>query len=242
MVEAYKQCGRTLADKLPLTNKFIRSVAAIHPDARGHSSALKLLQNLPTVATNVLSDEEEDAYDKECRLFQADKMSDIGDDERIDHWWGHSDISKRFPSLSKMVRALLSCFHGPQVEASFSAMTDIIDAKSNRLSAETFSAIQTVRYGISASGKSAVEFFQKKDFLHERVDGRLCKNMVSACKNYKEELEEKQRQQEERKVTLNVKKQTAVSKRKAKEIHTQAVKRARTKHYEKQLEKAKLAN
>ena len=156
-MEAYQSCGKTLIEKLPLVNRFVRSVAAIHPDARGHSTALQLLLNLPKLATNVLDDDE--MYDRECRRFQVDVVRDIGEEERIDHWWGDPVLSGKYPSLTKMVKAVLCCFHGPQVEASFSSMTDIIDSKSNRLNAETFSAIQTVRYELSASGKYAVEYF-----------------------------------------------------------------------------------
>ncbi|XP_062595254.1 uncharacterized protein LOC134256589 [Saccostrea cucullata] len=190
VIEAYKSCGKTLTDKLPLTNKFIRSVAAIHPDA-GHSSVLKLLLNLPKLATNVLDDEE--PYDRDCRRFQVDQLKDIEDEERIDHWWGNPALSEKYPSLTRMVKAVLCCFHGPQVEASFSSMTDIIDNKSNRLNATTFSAIQTVRYELSASGKTAVQYFQKKDFLHEKIDVNLCKNMVSVyfLRNYTLELKRK---------------------------------------------------
>jgi hypothetical protein len=186
------------------------------------------LLNLPKLATNVLDDDE--MYDRECRRFQVDVVRDIGEEERIDHWWGDPVLSEKYPSLAKMVKAVLCCFHGPQVEASFSSMTDIIDSKSNRLNAETFSAIQTVRYELSASGKSAVEYFQKKDFLHEKVDATLCKNMVAARKNYAEELEEKQRLKEEHKEELKINRKT-VSKRKMNEMHAKASKKGQNQFF-----------
>lgn len=102
MIEAYKLCGETLTDKLPLTNKVIISVAAIHPDVRVHSSVLKLLLNLPKLVTNVLDDEE--PYDRECRRVQVDKLKDIGDEERIDNWWGNPVLMEKYPSLTKMVK------------------------------------------------------------------------------------------------------------------------------------------
>jgi len=35
------------------------------------------------------------------------------------------------------------------------------------------------------SGKSAVNYYKKKDFLHERTDVALCQNMRTACRQYK---------------------------------------------------------
>lgn len=60
---------------------------------------------------------------------------------------------------------------------------------------------------------------------------------LSAKRNYTLELEEKQRQKEEKKQELQIKRKT-VSKRKAKETLTVASKRARKTFFEKQ--KAKL--
>ena len=42
-----------------------------------------------------------------------------------------------------MATAVLSIFHGPRVEGSFSGMTNIIDPKSDRLDIESYDAMQT---------------------------------------------------------------------------------------------------
>lgn len=50
------------------------------------------------------------------------------------------------------------------MESSFYVMNDVIDNKSGRLNLETYSAIQTIKYRLSADGKTAIQFFQKKDY------------------------------------------------------------------------------
>ena len=61
-------------------------------------------------------------------------------------WW--ISVSKKYPVVFKVVRAVLSIFHGPRVESSFSTMGDIIDKKSGRMNIETYAAIQTIKYAL----------------------------------------------------------------------------------------------
>ena len=56
----------------------------------------------------------------------------------------------------------MSCFHGPHVEYSFNIMSDVIDIKSGNMSMKTFDAYQTIRYGLSAVGKTATDFSKRK--------------------------------------------------------------------------------
>ena len=70
----------------------------------------------------------------------------------------------------------MSCFHGLQVESSFSVMNDIIDVISGNVNMETFDAYQTIKYGLSAVGKTATKFFKKDDILQDSVKRYLTKN------------------------------------------------------------------
>jgi hypothetical protein len=107
-------------------------------------------------------------------------------------------------------------------------MNDIIDSKSGRINIETYNSIQSIKYGLKASGKSAVNYFKKKDFLHERTDVALCQNMRSACHQYKQELERKKALiEKEKKLLLIEPKKSVVTKWKAKEIFAKAAKRSR---------------
>lgn len=170
VVDAYTLCDKVLQDKLPLTNPLLQSLGAIHPETRGHSKTLSYMQKLPTYATTVLNEAETEEYDQEIRKFYIDNSLPEIEDTRIDHWCGKYEVVQKYPNLSKLVQALLSSFHGPQVESSFNVMNDVIDNKSGRLNLETYSAIQTIKYRLSADGKIAIQFFHQKDYMHETVD------------------------------------------------------------------------
>ncbi|KAK6171846.1 hypothetical protein SNE40_018271 [Patella caerulea] len=107
-----------------------------------------------------------------------------------------------------MVTSLLSCFHGPQVEASFSVMNNVIDSKTCRLNISTYNAIQHENSGLTASGKSAVQFYAKNDFVHDKIDTNLAKNMVAASTTYKREIKKRKEKSEEKKEYLRNKKQS----------------------------------
>ena len=101
----------------------------------------------------------------------------------------------------------MSCFHGPAVEGSFSIMGDIIDPKSARMNIETFSAIQTVKYGLRASQKSALEYFERKNHLNDPIDINMCRNLEGARGKYDKELEVKREEVQAKKQKLSLKAQ-----------------------------------
>ncbi|CAC5387834.1 unnamed protein product [Mytilus coruscus] len=198
-------------------------------NCRGHSTAQKYLLRLPSLVTNILAgDEEKEHYELQVRRYQTDdSILLLPDDCRIDHWWANEKHAKVYPLLVKMVQAILTCFHGPQVESSFSVMNDIIDGKSNRMNIEAYNCIQSVKYSLKSSGKSAIQYFTKDDFLHERVDHKLVQNMQSSSRQYQEEVKCKKLEKEEKLSQLQVKAKKKLSKRKAKEIVENAAKKAR---------------
>ena len=71
-------------------------------------------------------------------------------------------------------------------------MSDVIDKKSARINVSTYSAIQTVKYGLSArtssSAKSkAIQVFQRKDRLTSPVLPNLPSDIRNAKRRYEEE-------------------------------------------------------
>ena len=50
---------------MPISNKLLRSLSSIDPDVRGLHQAVKLMRNIPSLVTNVLSDDELTKYDLE---------------------------------------------------------------------------------------------------------------------------------------------------------------------------------
>ncbi|XP_064597320.1 uncharacterized protein LOC135463806 isoform X2 [Liolophura sinensis] len=190
-----------------------------------------LKQKLPALAPNVLTETEEELYELNIRKYQTDQHPDFPEGSRIDEWWGKEEICLKYPCLSKMAKAVLSCFHGPQVESSFNVMNDVIDAKSGRLNIETYQAIQNIKYGLKASGKSAVEYFKKRDHLHDKVDHTLVRNVKRSFSQYKAILEEKKSVATEKQKQLDIRAQSTLTKRKAKELCQKAAKKARVEHH-----------
>ena len=231
--QAYIQCTQQLQKKMPLDNQFLMCVSAIDPaeHVRGHSETLHNLLKLPSLAKHVLSDVEQDLYDLECRRYVS-KTGLPPFSNRADTWW--AQMSGKFPVLTKMALSLLSCFHGPQVESSFSAMNQIIDAHSANLSIHSFQAYQTVRYHLKSVKKSAVEYFHKEDYKHDPTDPHLCKNFTHAWQKQKEAQDSMKAKREEKRALLNLKtakKQT--SKRKFREESEAAAKHSRAAHTQK---------
>ncbi|GBN78214.1 hypothetical protein AVEN_45095-1 [Araneus ventricosus] len=117
--QAYVECAQYLQKKLPLNSSLLQSISAIDPIARGHSVTADRLKRLPKLVTNVLMQEEEMQYSLDVHLYQVDKFLPSYTDEhgnvlQIDLWWAAVFRSNKYCALSKMVRAILSCFHGPQ--------------------------------------------------------------------------------------------------------------------------------
>jgi hypothetical protein len=191
---------------------------------------------LPTLVTKVLSEEDTVAYDMEVRFFHTDPRikPPEGEDWRIDEWYAKNVFKNtKYPVLSKFIQAVLSCFHGPQVEGSFNVMGDIISVKSTRVAPETYSAIQTVKYGLRATGKSAIEYFKRDDPKYDPVNLSLVRNMRTAYQTEKAIKEKAKAALEEKRRRMARKQQATASKRKAKELTMQAAKRTRIAHVKK---------
>ena len=92
-----------------------------------------------------------------------------------------------------MSLALLTIFHGPRVESSFSVMGDIMDKKSGRMNVSTYSAIQTVKYSLNAKTShvftpKSVQVFQRSDWLKSPVMSEVVEGIRNSKKVYKNEL------------------------------------------------------
>ncbi|GBL98995.1 hypothetical protein AVEN_227507-1 [Araneus ventricosus] len=128
---------------MPFANPFLKAVSSLDPCNRKTSVALELMKELPLYASNVVQDSEKEAYDLEIHNFQNDHFSDIVE-ESVDLWWGDVENTLKYPILSRMTFALLTCFHEPKVESSFSIMNNVITPGSNRLNVSTFNAMQCI--------------------------------------------------------------------------------------------------
>ena len=84
-----------------------------------------------------------------------------------------------------MVMSVLSIFHGPKVESSFSIMCDVIDKKANKMKDKTFSATQTIKYSLQAKhpgccSSRAVKVFSRADKHYSPVNSALVTDMRNA--------------------------------------------------------------
>ena len=91
------------------------------------------------------------------------------------------------------------------------------------------SAIQTIKYGIRVSSKSALELFGRKDPKRDPVDNRLCRIIQTSRKRYAEEQEVNRAAVEQKRKCLAVSKPTE-SKLQAKKRMYLAQKAARKAH------------
>ena len=98
------------------------------------------------LVTNMINDDEVEWFELHVHQYQVDnrfpstETSDV-EKVRIDHWWAAVDKLGKYCVIVKMIKALLSCFHGPQVESSFSSMGDTIDSKSSRMNISTYTSL-----------------------------------------------------------------------------------------------------
>lgn len=215
---AFITCGKYLLKTLPLNSSLLKCVSAIDPCVRGHHTTLARLKRLPELVQNVLEEGDLTSYELEIHRYQVDNLSnpiDNGKPVRIDVWWAGVFESGKYPSISKMVKAVLSCFHGPQVESAFSAMSNILDKECGRMNVETLSSIQTVQYKLRKSEKSAIEFFKRENNLSSPVQKSLCSNLKNSYRLYKNELDVMKKEKETNKENLKILKDKEIAKQKA---------------------------
>ena len=184
-------------EKLPLSNYFLKTVTAIDPVAilAKRNVTLKAILHLPDIVTNVLPSRDLEDYEKECRKIMVDPTLPPALVEkkfvRADTWW--FKLKDKYLLLSKMSLALLTIFHGPRVESSFSVMGDIMDKKSGRMNVSTYSAIQTVKYSLNAKISHAfrpksAQVFQRSDRLKNPVMSEAVEGIRNSKKVYENEL------------------------------------------------------
>ncbi len=107
---------------------------------------------------NVVPPEEVGQLEEEVRAYQIDldlvphAQVYVEEDSRVDvDWWSRVASLKnpergvRYPTLIKLVKALLSIFTGPLVEGSFNLMDDILEADRSSLNVETYESLTVVK-------------------------------------------------------------------------------------------------
>ena len=244
---AYLACGRVLQKKLPLNNQLLMAASVIDPACdHNHSTAKAAFNRLPKLATNVVqlektkelygtelerqNDARLDAYSMEVLAYCSSQ--DFGPPSKMSvcEWWNRVEQTGNYPLLSSVVAALMSCFHGPAVESSFSVMKMILDDKSSRLSIDTYSALQTVKYSLRSSGKTAVQCFSRKDIKHTPVNHQMCRLLRGSAAAYKSKQNKAREEKEAKQALMSQKHQAEVSRLRLKALQAEAERQARLAH------------
>ena len=115
---------------------------------------------------------------------------------QLDIWWGKVFRSCKYSTLSLVVKACLSIFTGPHVEASFSRMNDIIDKKSNCMGIDSYSGVMNVKYSLQT--KTSSKLYKRSDLLHKPLDKKICYFILTSNVRFKKRTAKKKQIREKR--------------------------------------------
>lgn len=176
---AFVKCGTTLQTKMPLDKIALQICSALDPTTRGTSIAMELLMKIPSV-TNLVPKGDEQKFTAEARHYSSDRKLNRNDTRvPVVEWWANLSV-EQYPTLTRAAKGLLSCFHGPLVESSFSVMSYLMNEGKCSMDIETYAAMQTVKYALLAKDKTSIQMFNKKNPNKEPVNKKLINFMSTA--------------------------------------------------------------
>ena len=127
--KAFKAAGVGLQKKMPFNNKTLKMINGLDPEARTSPTAQTYLEYEKDLSVLVPKDCK-DAFVKEVKKYTTSpSLSALDTSVPIDVFLGTLMNENEYPNLVKFAKTLLSGFHGPLVEASFSAMRELMDKK-----------------------------------------------------------------------------------------------------------------
>ncbi|GFQ89997.1 putative ATP-dependent RNA helicase an3 [Trichonephila clavata] len=156
--------------------------------------------------SHIFSDNEKSKVEAEIRLYQSDiditkEMLYTSDESgnqvkcTIDKYWSKvfnlkDDFTNdyKYPTLAKLVKACLSCFHGPLVESAFNLMDTLVTDYRTSLKIDSLDAVQTIKYDLMASKETSCEKYGSKNPMTDPIHKDLLLNMNRSWKTYQEDL------------------------------------------------------
>ncbi|GFT72333.1 uncharacterized protein TNCV_3608991 [Trichonephila clavipes] len=162
-MKAYTNTAQHMKQKLPLKNSYLISFTALDPELRGKTSTILAFEKLSSFMSHIFSDNEKSKVEAEIRLYQSDiditkEMLYTSDESgnqvkcTIDKYWSKvfnlkDDFTNdyKYPTLAKLVKACLSCFHGPLVESAFNLMDTLVTDYRTSLKIDSLDAVQTIK-------------------------------------------------------------------------------------------------
>ena len=193
--EGYMRAAEFLLKNLPLQNQIITSLSALTPSLIQCDSVCAAFMTLGKVLPNVVQPEALGQLQEEVRAYHRDvdllplAKTYVEDNSRVDvDWWSQVALLKttergvRYPTLIKLVKALLSVFTGPLVEGSFNLMDDILEADRCRMNVETYESLAIIKSTMKARNCTASTML---------IDQPLRKSCLSSYETYQLHLRKK---------------------------------------------------
>jgi len=184
---------------LPLGNKTLRRLAALDPKLANHSqtsASLKwLCQSLPNMFNDMEAGKLAVEVDRYCVSQQVKELASEYNDDRIDTgYWGKVfglKISSEvcFPTLKKLISALLTVFSGPLIESTFNIMDDIVEKDRTALTVANYEAVAIIKTALRMKKTTSTKM---------TVSRNLIKSCINAYANYQHYLKQKKELEEEK--------------------------------------------
>ena len=173
-------CKKVAGENAYINNMVLRACAALDPQVRKTTTAERHLKALAN-AEHLVSKEDIDDFNREVDKYctkPSIPKSDVEKGSVVIDFWARN--TAEFPLIAGIAKKLMSAFHGPQVESSFSSMGEILNPGSSRMDISTYATMQTVRYTLADKGMTAVQYFKRKDPVREPVAKGLALKMQAA--------------------------------------------------------------
>ncbi|GFT33279.1 uncharacterized protein TNCV_4767591 [Trichonephila clavipes] len=179
--------------------------SSLDPELRGKTSTILAFEKLSSFMSHIFSDNEKSKVEAEIRLYQSDiditkEMLYTSDESgnqvkcTIDKYWSKvfnlKDFTNdyKYPTLAKLVKACLSCFHSPLVESAFNLMDTLVADYRTSLKIDFLDAVQTIKYDLMASKETSCEKYGLKNPMTDPIHKDLLLNMNRSWKTYQEDL------------------------------------------------------
>lgn len=192
--KAYIACSKYMLKKLPLNKPLFIYFTGLNPSLRGQTSTFSALMKLSNCLPTVVSASEKVRLDKEARSYQIDgRIEEFQGLEVSEYWAKISQLESSgiicYPVLGKMVKAILTCFHGPSVESAFNLVGDIVTESRTSLNIESLDSVLTVKYFLFSVNSTCIEAFGSNEPDKDPLTKDFSQNMINSWTFYKNSLE-----------------------------------------------------
>ena len=149
-----------LQEKLPLQDKLLISAACLHPVNRKKHSSGWNIEHLASLFPHVVKEEEISKVRDEWMIYGSDdKVEEIGEHNRVDHWWRSIFKMKiligerKYPMLEKLIKSVLSLDHANSaVERSLSGNSNTVQTERNNMLEETIISLRRMKEHARSKG------------------------------------------------------------------------------------------